>query len=94
MKTEKNITPLSGYLAVLVILITFVLAIYGLSRNNEALGLASLATLLFTAKGLLVISPNSSKVFLLFGEYKGSIKQNGLFWINPFYNRMRSPTLC
>jgi regulator of protease activity HflC (stomatin/prohibitin superfamily) len=43
---------------------------------------------IFTAKGLLVISPNSSKVFLLFGEYKGSIKQNGLFWANPFYNRI------
>jgi hypothetical protein len=23
----------------------------------------------------------------LFGEYKGSVKQNGLFWINPLYNR-------
>jgi len=48
---------------------------------------------LFTVKGLLVISPNSSKVFLLFGEYVGSIKQNGMFWVNPFYSRI-TLSLC
>jgi regulator of protease activity HflC (stomatin/prohibitin superfamily) len=39
------------------------------------------------AKGLVIIGPNDSKVFLLFGDYKGTVKQNGLFWINPFYSR-------
>jgi regulator of protease activity HflC (stomatin/prohibitin superfamily) len=88
MKTEKSITPLSGYVAILVLLITLVLSLYGMGSNNPVLGLPSLLLFVFTAKGLLVISPNSSKVFLLFGEYKGSIKQNGLFWINPFYSRI------
>ncbi len=88
MKTEKSITPLSGYVAILVLLITLVLSLYGLGSNNPVLGLPCLLLFVFTAKGLLVISPNSSKVFLLFGEYKGSIKQNGLFWINPFYSRI------
>jgi regulator of protease activity HflC (stomatin/prohibitin superfamily) len=25
---------------------------------------------------------------LLFGSYRGSIRQSGLFWVNPFYSRM------
>lgn len=35
----------------------------------------------------MIISPNTSKILLLFGDYKGTVKQNGLFWINPFYDR-------
>ena len=34
----------------------------------------------------MIISPNSSKVLLLFGDYKGSVKQSGFLWINPLYN--------
>jgi regulator of protease activity HflC (stomatin/prohibitin superfamily) len=39
------------------------------------------------AAGLLVNSPNNSKVLLLFGKYHGSVKDNGFFWVNPFYVR-------
>jgi len=88
MKTERSITPVSGYLALFVLFITAVLSLYSFSANNPLLGLPCVLLFLFTAKGLLVIRPNSSKVFLLFGEYKGSIKQNGMFWVNPFYNQI------
>jgi len=40
---------------------------------------------IFTAIGLLVINPNESAVLILFGDYKGTIKKNGVFWVNPFY---------
>jgi hypothetical protein len=88
MKTEKNIAPLSGYIAILVLFMTALLSIVSLGVKMPALGLPCMLLFLFTAKGLLVISPNSSKVFLLFGEYVGSIKQNGMFWVNPFYSRI------
>lgn len=88
MKTEKSISPVSGYFAILVMFIAAVLSIISLSVDAPVIGLPCMFLLLFTAKGLLVISPNSSKVFLLFGEYMGSIKQNGIFWVNPFYSRV------
>ncbi len=88
MKTEKDIAPVSGYLALLVILITLLLTLFGFGIKNPVIGLPSMLIMIFAIKGLLVISPNSSKVFLLFGQYVGSIKQNGLFWINPFYTRI------
>lgn len=87
MKTEKIITPFNGYLAFVILLITGVLIVFGFSSNNIVLGIALLPIFILLLKGLIVISPNNSKVLLLFGEYKGSVKQNGLFWINPLYSR-------
>jgi regulator of protease activity HflC (stomatin/prohibitin superfamily) len=87
MKTEKIITPFNGYLAVVILLISAVLIAFGFSSNNNVLGIALIPLLIIITKGLIVVSPNSSKVLLLFGDYKGSVKQNGLFWINPFYTR-------
>ena len=83
MKTEKIITPFNGYLAVVILLISAVLIAFGFSSNNNVLGIALIPVLIIITKGLIVVSPNSSKVLLLFGDYKGSVKQNGLFWINP-----------
>ena len=87
MKTEKIITPFNGYLAVVMLLISSVLIVYGFSSNNNVLVIALIPILILITKGLIVVSPNSSKVLLLFGDYKGSVKQNGLFWINPLYTR-------
>jgi regulator of protease activity HflC (stomatin/prohibitin superfamily) len=87
MKTEKIITPFNGYLAVVILLISAVLMAFGFSSNNNVLGIALIPLLIIITKGLIVVSPNSSKVLLLFGDYKGSVKQNGLFWINPLYTR-------
>jgi len=33
--------------------------------------------------GLTVVSPNTAKVVLLFGSYKGSLKTPGFRWVNP-----------
>jgi len=87
MNTEKIITPFNGYLAVVMLLISAVLIVYGFSSNNNVFGIALMPILILITKGLIVVSPNSSKVLLLFGDYKGSVKQNGLFWINPLYTR-------
>lgn len=87
MKTEKIITPFNGYLAVVILLISAALMAFGFSSNNNVLGIALTSLLIIITKGLIVVSPNSSKVLLLFGDYKGSVKQNGLFWINPLYTR-------
>jgi hypothetical protein len=34
--------------------------------------------------GFTVVQPNTGKVLLLFGSYKGSIKEPGFWWVNPF----------
>lgn len=87
MKTEKTITPINGYLAVVLLLVVTALMLYGLISNHTVLVVSTFLLIGFLAKGFMVVSPNSSKVFLLFGEYKGSVKQSGFFWINPLYIR-------
>jgi regulator of protease activity HflC (stomatin/prohibitin superfamily) len=42
----------------------------------------------FLGRGLFTVNPNSAALMLLFGEYRGSVRESGLFWVNPFYKRM------
>nr|MBC7613906.1 SPFH domain-containing protein [Pseudopedobacter sp.] len=88
MKEEKIIKPFNGYLAIVLALISIGFLIYCFVVQQVFGIVVLLPILLLILKGLIVISPNNAKVLLLFGDYKGSVKQNGLFWINPFYFRM------
>lgn len=87
MKKEQVLQPLSGKLALVMVVLLIVGIIVGFSIKNYILGGALIPMALLLLIGLNVISPNNSKVFLLFGEYKGSVKENGLFWMNPLYTR-------
>jgi len=87
MKTEKVLIPFNGYLVVVILLLSITAAFYGFISNNMILAVAALLLFIVLTKGFIVIGPNSSKVLLLFGDYKGSIKQSGLFWVNPLYNK-------
>jgi regulator of protease activity HflC (stomatin/prohibitin superfamily) len=37
--------------------------------------------------GFFFVNPNSSRVLVLFGDYKGTVKKNGFFWVNPFFSK-------
>lgn len=39
--------------------------------------------------GLLVVNPNEGRVLQLFGDYRGTAKEAGLRWANPFYAKRR-----
>jgi regulator of protease activity HflC (stomatin/prohibitin superfamily) len=39
----------------------------------------------FLCTGFFINNPNESKVLILFGEYKGTVKDYGFFWANPFF---------
>jgi regulator of protease activity HflC (stomatin/prohibitin superfamily) len=87
MKTEKVLIPFNGYLVIVILLLSITVAFYGFISNNMILAVVALLLSVVLTKGFIVIGPNSSKVLLLFGDYKGSIKQSGLFWVNPLYNK-------
>lgn len=89
MKEEKSTTALSGYAAVVVLLITLALIFIGGIYNNPFLTIGGVLVSLLIVKGLTVINPNESKVLILFGEYIGTVKKDGFFWINPLAVRRR-----
>ena len=39
--------------------------------------------------GFLAIQPNAARVLLLFGEYKGTVRESGFFWVNPFFSKKK-----
>ncbi|WP_149526048.1 SPFH domain-containing protein [Sphingobacterium hotanense] len=94
---ERIIKPASGYLALLILLLTVAGGVYSLymavTTDNKMLGLilVFLAFIVFIViiKGLLIVNPNHSRVLNLFGKYQGTIKDNGLFFINPFFTAQR-----
>ncbi|MET0462525.1 MAG: SPFH domain-containing protein [Chitinophagaceae bacterium] len=88
---EKIVKPISGYVALLFAVALFAAGIVcaSLSRHNPGL-LVPLMLLCFIAsffviKGLMIVHPNHSRVLNFFGKYVGTVKDNGLFFVNPLY---------
>ena len=52
-----------------------------------AIGALILAGILFA--GLFMVNPNEARVLQLFGAYVGTVKTDGLRWVNPLYTRKR-----
>ncbi|WP_421986420.1 SPFH domain-containing protein [Roseivirga sp.] len=67
------------------VLLIFLGAIVGLALTHR--GEFGFLFLLFfiLLPGFFVIQPNRSRVMIFFGEYRGSVKENGFYWVNPFY---------
>ena len=89
---EKSIKPVSGFLVLVIAIILFGISVFLFiltKTRNEFLwvGIISFIAAVFLVKGLIVISPNHSKVLTLFGKYIGTSKENGLLFVNPFYSQ-------
>ena len=86
---EKKFTPASGYFFVLIELVLLVVIILGFMRGMVIPAAIAVIIFAFLAIGFLVVNPNESSVLVLFGAYKGSIKTNGFYWVNPFLVKKR-----
>jgi regulator of protease activity HflC (stomatin/prohibitin superfamily) len=89
MENEKNLTASPGYFVLLLglLLILSPLSNIAIPENPAVIGITIFLTIvgIFLCTGLIVVNPNESKVLILFGKYMGTVKQNGFFWVNPFY---------
>ena len=90
MEKEKLNSSSSGYIGLIFMFAFLVLGIYLLAAFNQVLfgiiaGPVLLLFAFFMAPGFLVVNPNESSVLVLFGAYKGTLKRNGFYWLNPFY---------
>lgn len=76
---------MSGYLMVALVFTLLVAGAAGLItlRNPQFIWPIALALLLMP--GFFFINPNVSMVLILFGEYKGTVKKNGFYWVNPLF---------
>ncbi|MFT6796309.1 MAG: regulator of protease activity HflC (stomatin/prohibitin superfamily) [Maribacter sp.] len=86
MSTEKNNSPINGYIILFVLL---ALLVGGVLLLRIYVGAFMILAALLLFPGFVLVNPNSSRVLLLFGKYIGTIKQNGLFWVNPFFTKKK-----
>jgi regulator of protease activity HflC (stomatin/prohibitin superfamily) len=87
MKTEKEIKPMSGYPMLFLLLIILGIGIYGFASQTPLfVGASTIALIahLIASIGLFFLNPNKAMVLTLFGDYKGTVKENGFYWVNPF----------
>jgi regulator of protease activity HflC (stomatin/prohibitin superfamily) len=81
---EKKYSPASGYLMVIVEIILVAAVIFTAIRGMILLPVLMSVLFILLMIGFLIVNPNESSVLVLFGAYKGSIKENGFYWVNPF----------
>ena len=83
-----NILLLAG------IVLLFIWGVTSSLSNNLAVFVIILSVLLFICNliawgGFMQIEPNEARVMIFFGKYEGTVKENGFFWVNPFYTKKR-----
>ena len=89
MKEEKIIVPANGYLVLFMTIILILGGIFGLVFVRNLWAILAIVLGIFLVPGFVMVQPNGSRVLLLFGEYIGTVKKNGFFWVNPFYTKMK-----
>jgi regulator of protease activity HflC (stomatin/prohibitin superfamily) len=98
MINERERSASNGLLALLLMLVVIGLSIWGLVtaiRGAEAGGgkfligfwVFVLIVDSICLGGLFVVNPNQGVVLQLFGDYKGTVREPGLRWANPFYSK-------
>lgn len=95
---EKTIKPASGFTVLILSIVFFAggvaLAVAANPENGGSsalfiLGLLLIVASLFLLAGLIIINPNHSRVCVFFGKYAGTVKDNGLKFVNPFFKRIK-----
>lgn len=86
---EKEIKASSGYVMLLVVLLLIIGTVIAIFSTKNPLFLLMVPVILLMLIGFFIVNPNSSKVLVLFGAYKGTVKENGFFWANPFYRKIK-----
>jgi len=94
MLQEREMKGLSGWMMVALLLAVLIGSIYALLAGvlPEVLNFVVIVLIVldvFCWFGLTVVNPNEAKVIQLFGVYKGSIKEQGFWWVNPLSTRRR-----
>lgn len=89
---ERSGSAFNGYMMLLVLLAAIVLPIVtAIMGNDEGVAIGSaifgLLAVLFVAIGFFMIQPNQAAVITLFGEYRGSVRDEGLHWVWPWMMR-------
>ncbi len=83
MKNEKKFNPVNGFVILAADIVLLILLVYAILNENVFLTVLSALLVFITLPGFVIVNPNMSAVLTLFGKYKGTILENGFWWVNP-----------
>jgi len=96
---EQHTAP--GLLMLAILLTILAVAVAGLVRAiriEDTAGAIAFAVVLafdlLAFAGLFTVAPNEGRVLQLFGAYRGTAKEEGLRWANPFFTKKRISLAC
>jgi regulator of protease activity HflC (stomatin/prohibitin superfamily) len=94
--TERQAVKINGYVFFILGLASIGLGVYLFIQNAERdasvgffLGLSLFVIGSLILSGLFVVQPNEARVLTLFGRYAGSVRSDGLWWVNPFTSKKK-----
>jgi regulator of protease activity HflC (stomatin/prohibitin superfamily) len=92
--TEVVRTSSSGYLWFAIGFLLFALGLIVILTPPPMplkiiIGLVPLLLGVFVFAGLYMLQPNEAALMMLFGEYKGTDRSEGLRWANPFFRKKK-----
>ena len=88
MTTDKIVKPGSGYLWILIFFGSIAAFVYLTAQVHPLFAIGFIMPFLIMF-GFIVVNPNDSKVLVLFGDYIGTVRENGFYWANPFYSKKK-----
>ncbi|MGH2468170.1 MAG: hypothetical protein ACRDGL_10650 [Candidatus Limnocylindrales bacterium] len=99
MIQERKARALPGYPMLFMLLaitvagvLAVVLGVVDVERVGRGGTLVAVVVAVLLAlgyRGLTPVNPNEARALVLFGRYDGSLKEQGLWWVNPFTRRPR-----
>jgi regulator of protease activity HflC (stomatin/prohibitin superfamily) len=90
MLQEKVYRGVSGWLMVAVLIAATAAGVALLAADGTTLwGVALLMLVGFGWFGFRIVNPNTALAIQLFGDYRGTLKTPGFWWINPLTSRRR-----
>jgi SPFH domain / Band 7 family len=93
---EQPTSVASGWMFIFVVIAMLALGIFTIVHGADTLsgpsiviGTVVVLLAIVALGGFFTLQPNESAVLTLFGAYKGTTRQNGFLWANPFYRKQK-----
>jgi regulator of protease activity HflC (stomatin/prohibitin superfamily) len=93
---EQPASAMGGWPSLLGVLVVLALGLILILVGAGTQSVLSLVAGAFTGLigiiligGFFTLQPNEAAVFTLFGAYRGTARQNGFLWANPFYRKLK-----
>jgi regulator of protease activity HflC (stomatin/prohibitin superfamily) len=89
MKNEISFKASKGITILLALLLTMAACVALLVSKILVVPIVLLVIVFTMMAGFFINNPNEATVLVFFGEYKGTAKENGFFWVNPFMTKTK-----